>query len=112
MEKYQNKYRIPSARAAWWDYSWAGAYFITICTHQRAHFFGRIENGEMQLSPCGVLADVLWHEIPHHNQKVTLGAFVVMPNHVHGILILDGRDEKTTINGFDSTVVFSTNIYT
>jgi REP element-mobilizing transposase RayT len=88
MDKFRNKYRIPSARAQWWDYREAGAYFITICTQNRVHYFGAIENGQMQLSEIGVIADVLWHEIPHHSPLVKLGAFVVMPNHIHGILIL------------------------
>ncbi len=89
MGKYQNKYRIESARAQWWDYGWNGAYFITICTAKRVHFFGEIDKGRMRLSPTGVIADILWHEIPRRVQFVELGAFVVMPNHVHGILILN-----------------------
>jgi putative transposase len=89
MDKYQNKYRIASARAQWWDYGWNGAYFITICTRNREHYFGEIENGKMVLSPMGIIADILWHEIPNHASFVELGDFVVMPNHIHGILILD-----------------------
>jgi len=89
MNKYQNKYRIPSARLQNWDYRWAGAYFITICTQHRAHFFGEIANGKMQLSQVGVIADILWHQITQHTQNVRLGAFVVMPNHIHGILIIN-----------------------
>jgi REP element-mobilizing transposase RayT len=66
------------------------------------HYFGAIENGQMQLSEIGVIADVLWHEIPHHSPLVKLGEFVVMPNHIHGILILtepapvvdDGGDRR------------------
>ena len=91
MAKFQNKYRSESARAQWWDYGNEGAYFITICTKNREHFFGEIINGIMHLSHLGVLADVLWHEIPHHSPNVKLGAFVVMPNHIHGILILNGN---------------------
>jgi len=90
MEKYRNKYRIPSARLQTWDYRWAGAYFITICTQNREHYFGSITNSEMQLSGAGILADVFWHEIKNHSKNVELGNFVVMPNHVHGILILIG----------------------
>ncbi|UFH57956.1 transposase [Spirosoma sp. KNUC1025] len=92
MERFQNKYRIASARAAWWDYGWAGAYFITICTAQRHHYFGNINQSRMQLSSVGILADVFWHEIRHHAQQVEFGAFVVMPNHIHGILILNNDD--------------------
>lgn len=88
-EKFQNKYRIGSARASWWDYEWSGAYFITICAANRTHFFGEIKDNKMHLSPIGILADVFWHEIKNHSKNVELGAFVVMPNHVHGILILD-----------------------
>ncbi|MFY7911691.1 MAG: transposase [Emticicia sp.] len=88
-DKFKNKYRIASARASWWNYGWNGAYFITICTKNREHFFGKIENGKMQLSKIGLLADVFWHEIKNHTENTELGAFVVMPNHIHGILILD-----------------------
>ena len=87
--KFQNKYRISSARLQTWDYSNNGAYFITICTQNREHFFGQIKNKEMRLSEIGKLAEQFWHEIPNHFQMVELGNFVVMPNHVHGILIID-----------------------
>jgi putative transposase len=89
MDKFRNKYRIASARAQWWGYGWNGAYFITICTAHREHFFGEIVDGKMNLSPVGILADIFWHEIPNHARFVELGDFVVMPNHIHGILILD-----------------------
>ena len=92
MDKFQNKYRIPSARHQNWDYRWDGAYFITICTKDRQHYFGKIENGKMFLSNVGILADVFWHEIINHNKNVELGEFVVMPNHVHGILILNDNE--------------------
>ena len=89
MHRYHNQYRIPSARAVWWHYGWAGAYFITICTRKREHLFGEIRGGDMHLSHAGLLADVFWHEIPNHARNTELGAFVVMPNHIHGILILN-----------------------
>ena len=92
MDRFQNKYRIPSARLQQWDYRWAGAYFITICTLNREHYFGEIVSGNMRLSHVGVIADILWHEIPHHAHHVELGAFVVMPNHIHGILIKTQND--------------------
>jgi putative transposase len=90
-DKYQNKYRIASARWQQWDYGWDGAYFITICTKDRKHHFGKITDGKMELSNVGILADAFWHEITNHAQNIGLGAFVVMPNHIHGILILDGN---------------------
>lgn len=88
-EKFNNKYRIPSARLKNYDYSSNGAYFITICTENRNHFFGQIINGKMELSNAGVIANILWHDIPHHTKNVILGEFIVMPNHIHGILILN-----------------------
>jgi len=86
--KFQNKFRIPSTRLQNWDYCWVGAYFITICTKNREHYFGEIENGKMQLSSVGVIANVMWHEIKNHSKTIDLDVFVVMPNHIHGILIL------------------------
>jgi REP element-mobilizing transposase RayT len=98
MDKFQNKYRIPSARLQNWDYRWAGAYFITLCTHHRQHFFGEIANGKMQLSEIGKIANELWYQIPHHAKNVELGAFVIMPNHIHGIIIItNGNNDKITI---------------
>lgn len=87
--KFQNKYRIPSARLQNWDYSNNGAYFITICTKNRRHFFGKIHNGVMQLTEAGKIAYQLWEEIPDHFPFIELGNFVIMPNHVHGILIIN-----------------------
>jgi len=105
MAKFQNKYRSESARAQWWDYGWNGAYFITICTKNREHFFGEIQHGKMELSPLGVIADILWHEIPNHASFVELGDFVVMPNHIHGILILDNPDRGNEIGTVVRTIV-------
>ena len=92
-EKFNNKYRIPSARLKNYDYSSNGAYFITICTENRDHFFGEIINGKMELSNTGVIADIFWHDIPHHTKNVILGEFIIMPNHIHGILILNNSVE-------------------
>ncbi len=89
MEKFKNKYRIESVRASWWDYSRDGVYFITICTAARAHYFGAVKEGKMQLSRIGVIADILWHELKNHFPSLHLGAFVVMPNHLHGVLHIE-----------------------
>ncbi|MFN8431072.1 MAG: transposase [Spirosomataceae bacterium] len=88
MDKYKNKYRIPSARLRGYDYASEGAYFITICTHNREHFFGEIADGKMHLNEIGKLAEKYWAEIPDHFPDVELGNFVIMPNHTHGILII------------------------
>jgi len=89
MKKFQNKYRIPSARLQSWDYGSDGYYFITICTSHMEHYFGEIRDGEMIHNELGKLADKYWEEIPLHFLFVELGNYVVMPNHVHGILIID-----------------------
>jgi len=92
-EKFQNKYRTGSARLQTWDYRWQGAYFITICTHEKLHYFGEIEDEKMKLSHVGILADALWYEIKNR-ANVELGKYLIMPNHVHGILILGAGDDN------------------
>jgi len=94
MKKFRGKYRIDSIRAQWWDYGWNGAYFITICTKNRKHYFGEIKNSKMILSHLGITVDVLWHTIPNYAKYLSLGEFVIMPNHLHGILMIDKPDDK------------------
>ena len=88
-KKFRNKYRITSTRLQNWDYSWNASYFITICTKKRKHFFGEINNSEMVLSDIGKFADQFWNKIPDHFPYIILDAFVVMPDHIHGIIIID-----------------------
>lgn len=92
-DTFQNNYRIASARLQNWDYSWSAPYFITICTKDRTCYFGDITNGKMELSRVGVVADIMWHEIKNHAKHVELGPFVVMPNHIHGIISINNPDE-------------------
>jgi REP element-mobilizing transposase RayT len=95
-DNFKNKYRIPSARAQWWDYGSNASYFITICTENREHYFGEIYNSEMQLSEIGKIVNICWREIPQHFPFVELDAFVIMPNHVHGIVVINKSNEYTT----------------
>ncbi|MEZ4877158.1 MAG: transposase [Flavobacterium sp.] len=88
-DKFQNKYRIASARLHNWDYSSNGAYFITICTQNKEHYFGTINDGKMVLSEIGKLVEQFWIEIPNQFPFIELGNFVIMPNHVHGIIIIN-----------------------
>jgi len=90
MDKFRNKYRISSTRLQNWDYGWNAAYFVTICTKDRVHNFGKIANDKMILSPVGIIADVLWYEIKNHAKNVELDVFQGMPNHIHGIIVLNG----------------------
>lgn len=78
-----------SIRLRGYDYSENGAYFVTICTHNREHLFGKIENGRMRLNDVGNMAKKCWLEIPKHYPFVTLDIFVVMPNHIHGIIVIE-----------------------
>ena len=95
MTKFKNKYRIESARYPKWDYGWNGAYFITICTKNREMYFGEIDNGKMNLTEIGKIAHQYFIEIPDHFPFVKIGAFVIMPNHVHGIIIIDKPPVET-----------------
>ena len=88
MPHFKGKYRIGSARLPSWDYTSGGYYFITICTLNRACFFGEVIKGEMQLSRLGEIGRRFWAEIPNHSQNAALDEYVVMPNHVHGIIII------------------------
>jgi len=69
-----------------YDYSQAGMYFITICTHERISMFGKITDGEMRLNDSGQIAQNCWVEIPSHFPNVVLHEYIVMPNHIHGII--------------------------
>ena len=94
MDKYQGKFRIPSARLQHWDYGDNGSYFVTVCTENRTHFFGECKNGKMKLSTLGAIIQGFWYEIPKHFPFITLGEFTVMPNHIHGILMVDKPENQ------------------
>ena len=85
---FRNKYRIPSARAVWHDYD-GGAYFVTICTKDMAHFFGEIVDGEMCLTEIGRCADEQLRNVSSHYPYAKIPLWVVMPNHVHAIVMID-----------------------
>jgi hypothetical protein len=77
-----------SIRLPAYDYASAGAYLITICAHQRRTVLGEIAGSETRLSALGHIVFDAWHDLPNHHPRVSLDAFVVMPNHMHGILFL------------------------
>jgi REP element-mobilizing transposase RayT len=70
------------------DYSQVGVYFVTVCSHERKCTFGRVESGAVELFPLGRIVRESWLEIPYHFARVELDTFVVMPNHLHGVLVL------------------------
>jgi REP element-mobilizing transposase RayT len=78
-----------SIRLKGYDYSRSGAYFVTIVTHERKSLFGEITNGLMILNEFGLVTRQMWKKLSDRFQNVELGAFVVMPNHIHGIILLD-----------------------
>jgi putative transposase len=77
-----------SIRLKEYDYSTPGEYFITICTRNLVCILGEIVDGEMRLSKAGIIVKQCWEEIPKHFQNVELDEHIVMPNHIHGIIIL------------------------
>ena len=100
MDKYKNKYLIPSARLKNWNYGNEGSYFVTICTKNRLHYFGEIYNGEMQLNKIGELVISEWLQTfkLRSDMALELGEFIVMPNHFHGIIIIGNNEYNSTVN--------------
>lgn len=96
--RFAGKYRIPSARLAKYDYGSNGLYFITICTQNREPYFGTIDPAEGQLIPTvlGQRALDCWHAIPTFAPFVELDAFVLMPDHLHGVLGIQKPIEEQT----------------
>jgi len=83
------KHHRRSIRLREFDYTQPGGYFVTIVTLHRDSLFGHIVNEEMQLNEMGNIADECWRAIPIHFPNVELGAYVIMPNHVHGIIVIN-----------------------
>lgn len=115
MSKYKNKYRIESTRLKNWDYGSNGSYFVTICTKNMEHYFGDIVPifpivpiVEMQnfaslqseqlyqhhYTQIGQITFDYWKEIPNHFPFVILDEFVIMPNHIHGIITINKKNYK------------------
>jgi REP-associated tyrosine transposase len=93
---YKNKYRIDTTRLKGWDYGNSSSYFITICTKNRFCWFANIFNAKMILSNSGKIIDTFWKKIPGHFNNVILGPFIIMPNHLHGILnLIDNNNVET-----------------
>jgi len=85
---FQDKYRIPSNRLSGWDYDINAHYFITIVTHNRYHLFGTIVNGEMKLNDIGDIVCTEFFKSFVMREELSLGGFVIMPNHIHMIVTL------------------------
>lgn len=85
-----NKHHRRSIRLKGYDYTQAGAYFVTVCTRDRACLFGEIVDGAMRWNEYGECVVRWWEDIPRHFKAVDIDAFVVMPNHIHGIVVITG----------------------
>ncbi|MFK7970168.1 MAG: transposase [Bacteroidia bacterium] len=96
MKKHQDKYRIPSNRLEGFDYGANALYFVTICTKNRVHHFGKVIDTKMNTSAVGEMADKCWRAIPEHFPFVILHNHVIMPNHVHGIIEIAKPDSVET----------------
>ncbi len=95
MKLYKNKYRVGSIRLQSWNYGWKAAYFITICTHKRKHFFGNINiNGTVRLSEIGEIVNREWLRTfeMRPDMNLTMGEYIIMPNHFHAVIMI-GRNE-------------------
>ena len=84
------KHHRRSIRMPGFDYTQPGAYFVTICTQNRDCLLGQIVNGEMQSNDAGRMVQSVWDTLPQHYPGADIDAFVVLPNHIHGIIILTG----------------------
>lgn len=78
-----------SIRLDGYDYTQAGVYFVTICTAERRDILAKIEGCQVRVSRYGVVVQRAWYDLPRHYPQVSLDAFCIMPNHVHGIIIFD-----------------------
>jgi putative transposase len=83
-----DRHRRRSVRLDGHDYAQPGSYFVTVCTRDRACLFGHVVNGEMHLNDAGEVVRRCWEDIPHHFPFVELDASVIMPNHVHGVIVI------------------------
>ena len=79
-----------SIRLRDYDYSGGGAYFVTICTFQRECLFGKLVDGEMWLNEVGNIVQMAWYDLPNHYPHVVLDQSVIMPNHFHGVIVING----------------------
>ena len=106
---FKQKYRTTSFRKPNWDYSSHGLYFVTICTRDRISYFGSIESASVtetvsiHTTDIGAMAGTNWLLIPQHHPYVELDDFVIMPNHIHGILFMNKPDKTSwELNKFGS----------
>jgi putative transposase len=89
-------FRPNSLRLNGFDYKQPSMYYVTICTHNREYIFGEIENSTMALSDLGKVVHSCWVDLPNHYPEIEIKEFVIMPNHIHGIILI--KDHNSEIN--------------
>ena len=94
MTKYKNKYRVESHRMPNWDYSGNGIYFLTICVNNRLCLFGNVKNDKMILNEYGKIAHDEWKKSFEIRSEIQLDESVIMPNHLHGIVIINNDNKQ------------------
>jgi len=94
MKYNPNIHNRRSIRLKGYDYSQAGAYFVTICTQNREYMFGDVVDGKMVLNDAGRMVQTVWDEIPENYCGIGIDEFVIMPDHVHGIIVLVGATPR------------------
>ena len=108
MKSNLNIHKRRSIRLREYDYSQAGAYFVTICTRNRECLFGNIIDGEALLNDAGRMVQTVWDELPAHYANIDIDLFQIMPNHIHGIIILTdvGADTGACTDSSCKTVFY------
>ena len=94
-----------SLRLKGYDYTQNGLYFITICCQDRVHWFGYAVNGEMKLNEIGQIARQCWLQIPVHFPHVSLHEYIIMPNHIHGIVEIVGANKYSPQSGINDDLL-------
>jgi putative transposase len=102
-------YHRRSIRLPGYDYTQAGAYFVTLVAWRRDCLFGEVVDGEMVVNDFGKIADECWRAIPEHFPRVELGAHIIMPNHAHGIILIKDDDPRTGVGATQCVAPTQTN---
>ena len=97
MTKFQDLYRVESTRLPDWDYGSRGWYFVTLCTKDKKCSLGQAVDGQIMLSEAGLIAEAEMKAVPSHYSKVIIDRYVVMPNHVHAIVVIEGDHIYTPV---------------
>jgi REP element-mobilizing transposase RayT len=111
MKSNFGNYKRRSFRLQWYDYSTPGAYFITICTHNKECIFGKIENNQTQLNEIGKIVAQTWEKLPDRFPNIICDEFIIMPNHIHCIIFINNAlDENNVSLSFEAPMQTKQNL--